>query len=47
MKRSAWFAVAAMVGGLVSGCGGDSATQTGKVQVFVEPEDTIPEGLEP
>jgi hypothetical protein len=47
MNRSAWLAVAALVGGLVSGCGDDSSTQTGKVQVFVEPEDTIPEGLEP
>lgn len=31
---------------LVAGCG-DDAAETGTVQVFVEPEDTIPEGLEP
>jgi hypothetical protein len=30
----------------LSGCGEDSGG-TGRVQVFVEPEDTIPEGLEP
>ncbi len=32
---------------LVAGCGGESGatSETGAVQIFVEPEDTIPEGL--
>ena len=29
------------------GCGGDGSTETGTAQIFVEAEDTIPEGLEP
>jgi hypothetical protein len=37
------FAVCALA--LLAGCGATS--ETGAVQVFVEPEDTIPEGLEP
>ncbi|XXX74837.1 hypothetical protein WMF30_45010 [Sorangium sp. So ce134] len=41
-------AVAACALGLVAGCGDDGAASgTGTVQIFVEPEDTIPEGLEP
>ncbi|WP_437645596.1 hypothetical protein [Sorangium sp. So ce362] len=43
-------AVAACALALVAGCGGDddgAGSGTGTVQIFVEPEDTIPEGLEP
>ena len=44
-------ALAMMVGFVALGCGDDaasaSASARGSVQVFVEPEDTIPEGLEP
>lgn len=32
---------------LAAGCGGEQAQATGRVQVFVEPEDSIPLGLEP
>ncbi|WP_437875584.1 hypothetical protein [Sorangium sp. So ce513] len=42
--------VAACALALVAGCGGEgggAGSGTGSVQVFVEPEDTIPEGLEP
>ncbi|WP_437981636.1 hypothetical protein [Sorangium sp. So ce117] len=46
--RETGFVVAACALALVAGCGDDGATsETGTVQVFVEPEDTIPEGLEP
>lgn len=49
--RETGIAVAASALALVAGCGGDddggAASETGTVQVFVEPEDTIPEGLEP
>jgi hypothetical protein len=31
----------------LAACGDHGASTTGRVQVFVEPEDTIPEGLEP
>ncbi|MGZ3460528.1 MAG: hypothetical protein ACXU86_18730, partial [Archangium sp.] len=47
MKRSAWLGLAAVVAGLAPGCGGNDTTPQGKVQVFVEPEDTIPNGLDP
>ncbi|MDC0685662.1 hypothetical protein [Sorangium atrum] len=43
------FMVAACALALVAGCGDESGatSETGAVQIFVEPEDTIPEGLEP
>ncbi|AUX25740.1 hypothetical protein SOCEGT47_062890 [Sorangium cellulosum] len=47
--RETGFVVAACALALVAGCGDDggATSETGTVQVFVEPEDTIPEGLDP
>ncbi|MEZ4404960.1 MAG: hypothetical protein R3A52_00510 [Polyangiales bacterium] len=45
MRRISMGALALLVLG-AAGCG-DDAAGTGRVQVFVEPEDTIPEGLTP
>ncbi|WP_437673104.1 hypothetical protein [Sorangium sp. So ce131] len=46
--RETGFVAAVCALALVAGCGdGGAASETGTVQVFVEPEDTIPEGLEP
>ncbi|WP_437525480.1 hypothetical protein WME79_38640 [Sorangium sp. So ce726] len=43
------FVVTACALAFAAGCGDDSGatSETGAVQIFVEPEDTIPEGLEP
>ncbi|WP_438024217.1 hypothetical protein [Sorangium sp. So ce233] len=48
--RETGMLVAACALALVAGCGGEdggAGSGTGTVQIFVEPEDTIPEGLEP
>jgi len=38
---------AVMFSAIAASCDSDSGGSTGKVQVFIEPEDTIPDGLEP
>src|SRR5688572_10341982 len=43
------WAICAGSGAALLGCGSDdgATAEVGAVQVFVEPEDTIPEGIEP
>lgn len=47
MKTMSDVAASLAVACALAGCGDDSGSGSGRVQVFVEPEDTIPEGLEP